>query len=196
MKHDPGCGHDHDHDHGCGHPHDHDHDHSHDHDCGHDHDHDHGGMIQGRAPADLTEIYAGHGAQFRYPQGWALQEESSPGQTVITVQSPGTAFWTLSLFDEQPPVEQIVASVLSAFEDSYDELDVYESDVQVLGAPATACDVDFVCLDLVSSATMVVFQAANQTVLILFQGEDRELEAIRPILQSMTQSVAWEFGEE
>ena len=170
MKHDEGCGHDHDHDH-------------------HDHDHDHGVEIETDLNQDATEPFTGHGVHFRHPRNWTVEVESNPEQTTITAQSPGTAFWTLSLFEDHPDPEAILASAMAAYVEMYDELDVYESDVQVQGVPATARDLDFVCLDLVSSASLVVFQSVKHTVLILFQGEDRELETTRPILESMTQSL-------
>ena len=168
MKHDAGCGHDHDH--------------------GQHHDHDHNETIP-EVDTGGTEVYSGRGVQFRYPGHWMIQEESIPEQTTISVESPGTAYWTLSLFEHRPDPEQIVASVMSAYEEMYEELDVYESDVQVQGLPAIARDLDFVCLDLVSSASLVVFQTMNHTVLVVFQGEDRELETTRPLLESITRSL-------
>jgi hypothetical protein len=137
----------------------------------------------------LTEVYTGQGVQFRFPRHWSVLEESSEDQTTITVQSPGTTYWTLSLFDGRPDPDRIVSSVMSAYRDSYPDLDVYESDVQVLGVPAIARELDFLCLDLVSTASLLVFQTLNHTVLVTFQGEDRELESTRPILESITQSL-------
>lgn len=174
MKHEKG--------HGCQHhDHDHDHDHRHDHDCG--------SSLTKETDARLTEVYAGQGVQFHYPRRWSVLEESSEEQTTITVQSPGTTYWTLSLFEGRPDPDRIVNSVMSAYRDSYPDLDVYESDVQVMGAPAVARELDFLCLDLVSTASLVVFQTLNHTVLVTFQGEDRELETTRPVLESITRSL-------
>ena len=171
------------------HVHEHDHDcvHDHDHDCAHDHDSPSSQEIN--VATDGTEVYAGRGVQFRYPRGWTLQEESSPDQTTITVQSPATSYWTLTLFNDRPEPEYVLESVMAAYQEMYKELDVYESDVLVLGEPAVARELDFVCLDLVSNASMVVFQALNHTVLVIFQGEDRELETTRPALTLITQSL-------
>ncbi len=183
MKHqeDHGHAHGHDHSHDCGH--------DHDHDCAHDHDHDFSPQQDFSDSSGETEVYSGRGVQFRYPRGWTVQEESNPDQTTITVQSPETSYWTLTLFEERPDPDEVLQSVMSAYQESYEELDVYESDVVVLGEPAIARELDFVCLDLVSNATMVVFQTLQHTVLILFQGEDRELETARPALNAITQSL-------
>lgn len=166
MEHHPGCGHDHDHDD------------DHHHDCSHD-----------VAGGTGTELFSGFDVQFQYPQGWTIQEESNDEQTTITVQSPGTAFWTLSLFEGRPDAEQILASVMAAYEELYEELDVYESDVMVLGEPAVAREFDFVCLDLVSSVSLVIFQTMTRTALVLYQGEDRDLETARPVMEAMTKSL-------
>lgn len=167
----------------CGHDHDHDHDHD------HSHDHDHGNVAFPPDDPGETEIYAGSGVQFRYPRSWEMQEESSPDQTTFTIQSAGTTYWTLSLFDERPSPEQVVTSVMKAYEDLYEDLDIYEPDVQVMGIPAIAREIDFVCLDLVSTAGLIVFQTERRTVLITYQGEDRELETTRPLVDSITQSL-------
>lgn len=168
----------------------------HQHDCGHDHDHDHDHDHRDRSVdratvqknADLA-IYQGHGVQFEYPEDWTIQEESGADQTTISVQSPGTTYWTLSLFEDRPDAEQVAESVITAYEEMYEELDIYEPDVQVLGVPAIARELDFVCLDLVSTASLIVFQSLKHTILITFQGEDRDLEKTRPIVELMTRSL-------
>lgn len=152
-----------------------------------DHHHDHENELV--SVAELTEVYAGLGVRFRYPRHWSVQEESSDEQTTITVQSPATTYWSLSLFEGRPDPEQIVSSVVCAYQESYPDLDIYDSDVQVLGVPALAMELDFLCLDLVSTASLMVFQTLNHTVLVTFQGEDRELETTRPLVESITQSL-------
>ena len=159
--------------------------------CGHDHDHDDDHLECSPEPVgdSGTELFSGCDVQFRYPQGWTVQEESNDEQTTITVQSPGTAFWTLSLFEERPDADQILASVMAAYEELYEELDIYEADAMVLGAPAVAREFDFVCLDLVSSVSLVIFQTVKRTALVLYQGEDRGLEQARPVMEAMTRSL-------
>lgn len=169
----------------------HDHDHGHSHQSGHVHEH-------GRPPEHVrpvrddegqTRSYSGFGVRFEYPVDWGLIEESGPDQTTITLQSPGTSYWTLSLFDDRPAPEQLVASVMEAYESSYEDLDVYEPEVQILGFPAVTRELDFVCLDLVNTAAMVAFQAVEQSVLVIYQGEDRELTTTRPVMEAITHSL-------
>ena len=117
-----------------------------------------------------------------------LNDESSADQDSITVQSPGTSFWTAMLFEGRPDPERVLSTAQSAFEEEYEELDVYESTVTVMGIPAFAREVEFVCLDLITTAFLVSFQTLDRTVLLMFQGEDRELKSTRPILEAMTRS--------
>lgn len=172
----------------------------HQHDCGHDHDHDHDHHGEHFEPArsqtsGVLAVYQGNGVQFEYPEHWAIQEESGADQTTISVQSPATTYWTLSLFEDRPDPDQVAESVISAYEEMYEELDIYEPDVQVLGVPAVARELDFVCLDLVSTASLIVFQSLKHTILITFQGEDRELEKTRPLVEMMTRSLLCDLDE-
>jgi hypothetical protein len=188
---------------GCGHPnHDHDHDchhdHDHDHDCHHDHDgeRDRARSSNRNRSTDAGpsfQAYHGHGIAFRYPSPWTLTEDASVEQTTITVQSPETSFWTLTLFEDRPEPQHVLTTVQTAFRDEYPDLDVYESVASALGFPAVACELEFTCLDLVTAAFAVCFQAVDQTVLLMFQGEDRELIETRPVMEEMTRSFS--FGD-
>lgn len=171
----------------------------------HDHDHDHDRLdshceSMHRIPASApgyeddssspeTLTYSGYGVRFQYPSNWTLSEDTGSDQTTITVQSPGTSYWMLSLFSDRPDPERIVESVMEAYQSLYEDLDVYEPDAQVLGFPAITRELDFVCLDLVTTAAMIAFQAIDQSVLVMFQGEDRELEKTRPLMEAMTRTL-------
>jgi len=174
VKHDDGCG--------C-------HDHDHDHDSHHDHDHDHSGPVD-----ELTSrndaSYSGNGVQFFYPDGWEVQKESNDEQIMITVQSPATASWSLSLFEGHHDPEEIAETVLRAFREMYDDMEVQEPVVLVQGIPVVAREIDFVCMELVSTASLIVFHTATQSVLVIFQAEDREMERVRPLMEAITQSLS------
>ena len=96
------------------------------------------------------------------------------------------------MFADQPDPEAIIDSVIDAYQEMYEELDVYDSGIEIPGIDSLARELDFVCLDLVSSASLLIFQPGTQTVLVMFQGEDRELEKTRPLLEAMTRSILCE----
>ena len=133
-------------------------------------------------------LYRGHGITFRFPPAWDLSEDSSPDQSTITVQSPHTSFWTVTLFEDRPEPERVLSTVQAVFRDEYSNLDVYESVASAMGLPAVACELEFVCLDLITAAFLVCFQVLDRTVLLMFQGEDRELNGTRAVLEEMTRS--------
>jgi hypothetical protein len=140
--------------------------------------------------ATMQASYHAHGVRFRYPDDWELSEQREGEQISITVSSPQTAFWTVSLFPGRPEPEDIVAAALDAFHEEYDELDDYPSKVRVCKRPTVARDVDFVCLELLNSAGIRAFRAPAFTVLVLFQLTDAERQETAPILERITKSLS------
>jgi hypothetical protein len=140
----------------------------------------------------MDETYKGHGIRFRYPASWELVEQEDGESTSITVASPDTSFWSVSLFPEGPSPEQVVASAVEAFREEYDEVDVYPSEEKMGDRPGTALDVDFVCFELINSAFLRSFQTDRLTVLVLYQGFDGELAETRPLLEAISASLALE----
>ena len=62
----------------------------------------------------MDETYQGHGIRFRYPAYWELLEQEEGESTSITVASPETSFWSISLFRDSPSPQQVVASAVEA----------------------------------------------------------------------------------
>jgi hypothetical protein len=137
----------------------------------------------------MDATYQAHGVRFRYPPEWDVTEQQEGDQISITVSSPATAFWTVSLFPGCPEPEDIVAAALDAFHEEYDELDEYPSKVRVCKCRTVARDIDFVCLELLNSAGIRAFRARQFTVLVLFQLTEAERAEITPIFESMTRSL-------
>ena len=137
----------------------------------------------------MDATYQAHGVRFRYPGEWELSEQQDPEQLSITVASPATAFWTLSLFASCPDPEDVIETVLDAFREEYDELDEYPADEKVGRRAAIGRDIDFVCLDKLNLAAVRSFRTRQFTALVLFQLTEAEREEIEPILERMTASL-------
>ena len=161
--------------------------HDHDHDCHHDHDRD----VDYKFGADA--VYRAHGIQFRHPGDWTVTEDVGPDETTISVQSSGTSYWSLTLIDDAPDPTDIIETVLGAYRGEYPDVEVHPATPNVR-APAVAKDIDFICLDLVNSASMMAFRTNRRTMLVVSQGTDRELELTRSVMESMTQSLSCEEG--
>lgn len=137
----------------------------------------------------MKEYDAG-GVRFRYPESWSLADESTEDKVAVTVQSDGTAFWTLAVFPDAAPPEHVVESVVAAYRDDYPELDIYPA--ETFAGPegqGVRRDIEFVCLELIAAAHVEAFEAGGRTVMVLSQGADAELEERQPVLDAMTASI-------
>jgi hypothetical protein len=144
----------------------------------------------------MEEIYEGHGIRFRYPAYWELTEQEDDEATSVTVASPETSFWSISLFQDGPTPQQVLDLAVEAFQEEYAEADVYPSTARIGKRAGMARDVDFVCFELINSAFLRSFQTDRFTVLVLYQGFDAELETTRPLLETISASLAFEGEEE
>ena len=140
----------------------------------------------------MEETYAGNGIRFRYPAAWELVEQEDEESASITVASPETSFWSVSLFRSAPSPQQLIASAIEAFREEYDEVDVYPSNENIGDRSGVAQDVDFVCFELINSAFLRAFQTDRFTVLVLYQGFDGELAETRPLLEAISASLTFD----
>ncbi len=141
----------------------------------------------------MLQTYEQRGISIRYPSAWELSEEEAGGQRTITLQTAGASFWSLTVFEDRPDPERVLASALQAFRDDYEDLDIYPVQATVLQQPAAAADLDFVYLDLVNSVALRAFEAEGKSALVIYQGIDREIEQMRPQFEAVTESLT--FGE-
>jgi hypothetical protein len=138
----------------------------------------------------LEARYHAHGVQFRYPDHWELSDQRERDQISITVSSPETAFWTVTLFRSRPDPKDVIAAALDAFRDEYKELDDYPSSARLCKRPTVSRDVDFVCLELLNSAGIRAVRAPDFTVLVLYQFTEAERDETGPILERITRSLS------
>jgi hypothetical protein len=139
----------------------------------------------------MEEIYEGHGISFRFPAHWELTEQVDEEAISITVASPETSFWSISLFQEGPSPQEVLESAVEALQEEYAEADIYPSTARIGKRAGVARDVDFVCFELINSAFLRSFQTERFTVLVLFQGFDGELETTRSLLEAISASLAF-----
>jgi hypothetical protein len=131
-----------------------------------------------------------HGLRFRYPGSWTVSDDTTDDKIAVTVQSDGSAFWTVAVFPDAPQPARVVESAVAAYRDDYPELDVYPPETRAdTRGTVLSRDLEFVCLELIAAARIESFQTGGATVLVLFQGSDVELESRRPILDAMTASI-------
>jgi hypothetical protein len=135
--------------------------------------------------------YDSHGVRFRYPEDWSLSHEHQGSSLVINLQTPGTAFWSLTLLADCPPVEDVLEAAIAAFEEEYGEVDVYRHDASTAELPTAACDLDFVYLDLVNSAAIRSILIGDYTALVMYQAEGREFEDLQADFDAVMASLEY-----
>lgn len=135
------------------------------------------------------QTYMGHGVRFHHPPEWVLTEEDHGATVNIHLQTPGMAFWMLTLLPPTADVADVVEASVAAFEEEYEQVDRYDRSLEFDDVRTAGCDLDFVCLDLVNSACIRAVALSDRTALVLFQGEDRELESLRPQFEAVTESL-------
>lgn len=161
-------------------------------------DHEHYNNERCDHQTSMTDValYQNYGIQFQFPSSWKLDEQISEDDVTITVQSSGTSFWTAVIFMSQPEPEEVLDAAVAAFEQDYEDVEVSTVVCSFCGVPALGRDLDFVCYDLINSATLRAFQTSEQTILVLHQGTDHELKSTRELLASISLSMRFTDDEE
>ena len=165
----------------------------HNEDCSHDHDHDHENHSSAEIPFGGDEVYRKHGIRFRHPGDWTVTEEAGPDELTISIQSHGTSFWTLTLFEDAPDPTDILETAITAYRDEYTDLDESEPP-ELLPVPIAGREIDFVCLDAVNWAMLIAFRTNRRTVLVVAQATDYESKLTRPVMELMTKSFSCDEG--
>ncbi|MBW3543096.1 MAG: hypothetical protein KY476_22790 [Planctomycetes bacterium] len=135
---------------------------------------------------DVCETWHKHGFRFRFPGFWEVSERADQLEATVTVSGPETSFWSLALFFDRPQPADLIESAVAAFQQEYEDIDVYPAEAQLCGVETSACDVQFVCLDLINSAFLRAFRTDRATAFVMYQGTDRELESTGPILEAIS----------
>lgn len=143
----------------------------------------------------LSQSYDDFGIRFRFPENWDVQEQPSPGGVMISVNSPGTSFWSVLLEYDGPEPRDVLQAALNVFREEYAELDSYPVETTLCRRESLGQDVEFVCLDLLNTACLRTFRTRQFTVLVLYQGCDEEFEETRAVLEAMTGSLECDGDE-
>lgn len=135
----------------------------------------------------MTAIYDQSGVRFAYPENWTVEQGEDEEATLqITVASPETAFWSLSVYPGLRNIRALLDEVLQAMLAEYPDLESSAADEIVDGRQVVGFDLDFICLDLTNTAWARVFHREGATCLLLAQAEDDEFEQVEQVFRAMT----------
>ncbi|QDT63773.1 hypothetical protein [Calycomorphotria hydatis] len=132
------------------------------------------------------EFYHGDGFQFQYPEGWSVVEEMTDDGPAVTVESGEASFWTLVIFRKRPRPLRVIESALDGYRDEYEELDIYEEESS---EEFVERNLEFVCLEMLASASMRAYLASPGTVFILHQSADMDREQYIDQLKAISESL-------
>jgi hypothetical protein len=130
------------------------------------------------------------GISFQYPDNWTLDDSDAiAGGNAVTVYSPGGVFWTVAVHPRSADPLELADGVVTAMREEYKEIETDEIRETVLGRELVGYDLSFYYLDFVNSAQVRSLKTPTNTYTIFCQGEDREFERLRRVLQAMTISL-------
>lgn len=137
----------------------------------------------------MSQEYNDDGVSFRYPDDWRLdREESEDGWTVL-LQSPGTAFLTLTCDHSGASTEEIAEAALGALQSEYPGLEASPHVETLAGQMAVGHDMQFFSLDLTNTCWTRSIYVESGVLLVLCQANDQELEQYEPVLRSICASL-------
>jgi hypothetical protein len=129
------------------------------------------------------------GLSFAYPENWSLEEEETDEGWTVSVQSPGTAFLTVSCDSRMPTAEEMAEAALGAMREEYPSLEAESAVDTLAGQPAVGHDMRFFSFDLTNTCWTRSFYSDAGTVLVLCQTSDLEEEKYEPVLRAICASL-------
>lgn len=138
----------------------------------------------------MTAVYDQVGVQFLYPENWELADEPSDDlPRVISVTSPTGGFWALHVYDSSAEPGELAGEVLQSMGQEYDSLESEPATEQIGPVEATGFDMEFYCLDFVTSARVRAFRRGPRTCVVLSQAETRDFDKLADVFRAITLSL-------
>jgi hypothetical protein len=137
----------------------------------------------------MSQEYQDEGISFRYPGNWSLEREEGEDGWTVLLQSPGTAFMTLTCDSSGATPEEIAEATLEALQVDYPGLEASPQVDTLASQMAVGHDIQFFSLDLTNTCwTRSIYSDAG-TILVLCQANDLELEEYEPVLRAICASL-------
>ena len=137
----------------------------------------------------MPAVYDQHGVRFLYPENWRLQEELEQAARVITLETPGGGFWSVHVYPPDQPTDRLVEAALATMRQEYQELEAKSVEETIGGYPAAGYDLTFYCLDFVVVCRVRSCSTPRHSLLLLYQAEDREFDALEAVFSAITLSL-------
>lgn len=152
------------------------------------------GVKPGRWPniRIMNLAYDNSALRFAYPDDWELVETPSDDGLTINLQSPGSMFVLVTMYDRQVPPQELADEALAAMREEYPDLDAFPVSQTIADRPAIGHDVDFFSLDLTNTCWIRAFASGRRSVLVFAQTNDMELDCGKQIFRAICESMELE----
>lgn len=137
----------------------------------------------------MPQQFTRNGIRFQYPDNWRLEREENDTGWTVTVQSPDTAFFLLSVDSAVLTTEQVVQTALEALKSEYPGLEADESVDTLAGQMAVGHDIRFFSFDLTNTCRTRSLYCPEGTALVMWQANDLELDVSEPVLRAICASL-------
>ncbi|MCP3696933.1 MAG: hypothetical protein GY917_32375 [Planctomycetaceae bacterium] len=134
--------------------------------------------------------YQQNGIQFLYPDNWKIiDEQSVSNPPSVTLQSPGTGYWSLTIYPDSYHPEQLAQEAVDAIQEEYGTVEIDPVTCNYGDQLASGYHMAFYCLDLIVNAQAMALRVGSQTVLFVYQAEDSEFRKLDPVFKALAVSV-------
>lgn len=142
----------------------------------------------------MTATYENHGITFLYPENWTLtQEQCTERPYEISVQSPGSGFWSVHVYEESSDPGQLATEALDSMRQEYENIDSEPVTSTIGDLEVGGYELNFYCLDFLVTARIVGFRHGGSTYLVLYQAESSEFEDLGVVFEALTISLVRSF---
>jgi hypothetical protein len=129
------------------------------------------------------------GIRFQYPDNWTLDDNDAlAGRNSVTVYSPGSAFWSISIHPRSTDPVKLAKAAVQAMREEYSSLEAERTAETIAGREMVGYDLNFFYLDLVNAAAVRCIRTKRATYVVFCQAEDREFTQLEGVFRAMTAS--------
>ena len=144
----------------------------------------------------MNVVYDNSALRFAYPDDWELVETPSDDGLTISLQSPGSMFIFVTLYDRQVPPQRLADEALAAMREEYPDLDACPVSQTIADWPAIGHDVNFFSLDLTNTCWIRAFVSGRRSVLVFAQTNDLDLDGGDQFFRAICESMELEVSHE
>ena len=138
----------------------------------------------------MPSTYQQNGIELLYPDNWkVVDEQPLSDPPTVTLQSPGTGYWNLTIYPDSQEPEDLTAETVNAMREEYDPIEVEPVECSFGNQLAGGYQMEFYCLDFIVKARTIALRTTSQTLLFVYQAEDREFKELEPIFAALVVSV-------